>query len=336
MLNDPTLANGQHGASRRDLIEVVAEVVVELVKAKGGATREAEARGDVVERVDRLHHVTQLHLVRRRTDHQARYAAQIREIEATVVRRAVVTHEAGAVEDHAHGELLDGDIVHHLVVCTLHERRVDGAERLEALDRHACGKCDSMLLGDANVVRALGEALPELVNTRAAGHGGGDGHHRAVRRRDVDQRVREHRRVRGSLRWSGELFARRDVELGHTVILVRGGLGRGVAFALVGLHVQQHWLRALAVADVLEDRHQVVEVVSVDRANVVEAELLKQSSARHHAAGILVDLGVGLLDLGRKELVDRLSRVAERLERFRRDQPCCVRRERARWPRASS
>jgi hypothetical protein len=76
--------------------------------------------------------------------------------------------------------------------------------------------------------------------------------------------------------------------------LVGGGLCGRIALALVGLDVEQDGLRAAAVADVLQDRHQVIEVVPVHRSDVVEAELLKEGAARHHAARVLVDLGVDL------------------------------------------
>merc|ERR1719217_1176755 len=80
-----------------------------------------------------------------------------------------------------------------------------------------------------------------------------------------------------------------------------------------------------AVAHVLEDGHQVVEVVAVDGADVVEAELLEEGAARDHAARILVELGVGLLDLLGEELVDALGDVAEVLEGLGRDEARRVR-----------
>jgi hypothetical protein len=46
----------------------------------------------------------------------------------------------------------------------------------------------------------------------------------------------------------------------------------------------------LHVADVLQDRQQMVEVVAVDRTDIIEAELLEQRAAVHHkAAGVFFD-----------------------------------------------
>ena len=55
--------------------------------------------------------------------------------------------------------------------------------------------------------------------------------------------------------------------------LVRGLLRGRVAVALLGLDVEQHRLVAAAVAHVLEDGHQVVQVVAVDGAAVKECSM---------------------------------------------------------------
>mmetsp|Transcript_12361 Transcript_12361/g.40588 ORF Transcript_12361/g.40588 Transcript_12361/m.40588 type:complete len:214 (-) Transcript_12361:709-1350(-) len=184
-----------------------------------------------------------------------------------------------------------------------------------------------MLLGDANVEGALREPLAELVHAGAAGHGCGDGHHRAVGGGDVDERVGEDGGVGRSGGGGGQLLAGGDVELGNAVVLVRGSLRGRVALALVGLNVQQHRLPSAAVADVFKDGDQVVQVVAVDGPDVVKAELLEEGAAGHQPAGVLVDLGVGLLNLRGEELVDALGNIAEVLEGLGCDQAGGVRRE---------
>ena len=72
-------------------------------------------------------------------------------------------------------------------------------------------------------------------------------------------------------------------------------------------------LRALQLAHVGERRHQRVDVVAVDRADVVEAELLEQRAGQHHALDVL------LRALG--ELVHR-RQLATALP-CRRGAPCC-------------
>mmetsp|Transcript_6569 Transcript_6569/g.27608 ORF Transcript_6569/g.27608 Transcript_6569/m.27608 type:complete len:481 (-) Transcript_6569:256-1698(-) len=251
--------------------------------------------------------------------------------------RPVVADEPRAVEDEADGEFLDDDVVHELVVAALEERRVDAAERLEPLDGQARRKGHGVLLGDPDVVRSLGEPSAEDVHARAARHGGRDADDVAVVFGDLDQLVREDRRQgrrlgRGAGHGDGlDLAARADVELGDAVHLVGGRHGGRVAHALLGLEVQQHGLVLVGrVAEVLEDGHQVVEVVPVDGADVVEPELLEERAAGDDAARVLVDARVEGLHLGRHEIRDLLGDVAEVGERLGRDEPRRVRRERAR------
>mmetsp|Transcript_12110 Transcript_12110/g.15458 ORF Transcript_12110/g.15458 Transcript_12110/m.15458 type:complete len:201 (-) Transcript_12110:68-670(-) len=193
-----------------------------------------------------------------------------------------------------------------------------------------------MLLSDADVKSALGKALTELVYTCATRHGSGYGDNRTVSCGDVNKRVGEDRRVGRRLGGRGQLLAGGHIKLGHAVVLIRGLLGRWVALALVSLDVKQHGLLATTVADVLQDGHKVVEVVSIDRPDVVESELLEERPTRDHAAGILVNLGISLLDLRGEELVDALRDVAEVLEGLGGDQARGVCRERTGGHRPTS
>lgn len=61
-----------------------------------------------------LDHVHELDLIRGGHDDDVRQRAEVGEVEAAVVRRAVVADESRAVEDHPHRQLLDHDVVHHL------------------------------------------------------------------------------------------------------------------------------------------------------------------------------------------------------------------------------
>ena len=211
----------------------------------------------------------------------------------------VGAHQARPVDGEAHRQLLDGDVVHHLVVAALQEGGIDGAERLHAVGREARGEGHRMLLGDADVEGALGEALAEQVQPGARGHGRGDGEDLVVGLGLADQRLGEDLGVAGRVALGLGLLAGDHVELGHRVVLVLGGLGRGIALALVGDHVHQH--RAVGdVAHVLQHRHQVVHVVAVDRADVVEAQLLEEGAAGGHAAGVFLGLARGLLQRARQ------------------------------------
>ena len=212
--------------------------------------------------------------------------------------RAVGADQAGAVDGEAYRQLLDGDVVHHLVVAALQEGRIDRRERLEALAGEAGGESDAVLLGDADIEGALGKALGELVEAGARRHGRGDGHDLPVGLGLGDQRLGEHG---GVLRRVGDrlgLLAGHDIELHDAVVLVVARLGRRIALALLGHDMDQDRLVEPAVARVLQDRQQVVEIVTVDRADIVEAQLVEQGAAGHEAA---------------RELLGALGRELERL-----------------------
>ncbi len=113
--------------------------------------------------------------------------------------------------------------------------------------------------------------------------------------------------------WLGfRLRAGGDVELDHRVIFVGGSFRRTVALALLRHDVDQD-RAGLHVADVLQNGEQMVEIMAVDRADIIEAELLEQRAAVHHeAAGIFLDAVGAVGDDFRQPLVDLLGRFAQR------------------------
>ena len=68
----------------------------------------------------------------------------------------------------------------------------------------------------------------------------------------------------------------------------------------------------LGIAHVFQHRQQMVEIVAVDRADIVEAELLEQRAAGEEAARIFLDAQRLLLDELRQPLGDLLADLAQR------------------------
>ncbi|PAV93640.1 hypothetical protein WR25_16468 [Diploscapter pachys] len=66
----------------------------------------------------------------------------------------------------------------------------------------------------------------------------------------------------------------------------------------------------LGIADVLEHRDQMVEVVPVDRPDVIEAQLLEQRAAHRHAAGEFVGLARRVMERPRQAAGEALQDVA--------------------------
>lgn len=68
-----------------------------------------------------------------------------------LVRLAVSTHNACAVDSKQDRQLLDGNVMDHLVVGALQEGGINGDNRVITANRQACRKGHRVLLGNGNV-----------------------------------------------------------------------------------------------------------------------------------------------------------------------------------------
>ena len=146
-----------------------------------------------------------------------------------------------------------------------------------------------MLLSDPDVKGAVRVGLGELVDPGPARHRGGDRANPGIAVGQLGQSFAEHVLIGWGFCRSLDLFAGDHVELLHPMVLVSAGFGRSVALALLGDDMDQ--TRAFGgIADILEHRDQLFEVVAVDRTDVVEAKLFEQGPAHRHPASELVGL----------------------------------------------
>ncbi len=200
--------------------------------------------------------------------------------------------------------------MHHLVIGALQERRVDDCERFVAFGGEARREGDGMLLGNADIEGAVGEFLAEQIEPGARGHCGCDGDDLGVLLGLLDEAFGEHLGVGGGGRLGLGLGAGGDVEGHHAVILVGRGLGGRIALALLGDDMDQD-RPGLGVAHVLQHRHQMIEIVPVDRPHIVEAQLLEHGAAGDERAGVLLDLHRALLKEFRQPVRELLAYLAE-------------------------
>ena len=146
-----------------------------------------------------------------------------------------------------------------------------------------------MLLGDADVEAcASGNALPKMSSPVPDGMAAVMATILSSLRGLLDQALGEHLGVGRRVGLRLGLRAGDDVELDDAVIFVGGCFGRRIALALLGDDMDQD-RPVVGVAHVLQDRQQMVEIVAVDRADIVEAELLEQRAAGDQAAGIFLE-----------------------------------------------
>ena len=69
-----------------------------------------------------IHHVAEFQFIHRRSDRKSRHGTECSHVEDPVVGHAVLAHDAAPVEAHHHGQILNRDVVDHIVVSPLHER----------------------------------------------------------------------------------------------------------------------------------------------------------------------------------------------------------------------
>ena len=135
-----------------------------------------------------------------------------------------------------------------------------------------------------------------------------------VATRLLDQRVGEDAGIGGRVGLGLGLRAGDDVERGNAVILVVGRLGRRIALALLGHDMDEH-RPVLHVAHILQDRQKMVEIVAVDRPDVIETKLLEQGAAGPEVAAVLLGqpgLVVDELRQAPRQLLGRVRAASDR------------------------
>ncbi len=169
-----------------------------------------------------------------------------------------------------------------------------------------------MLLGDTDVVAALGEGFGEPVEPGAGRHRRGDRHDLLVGLRLLDQRIGEHLGEARRADARRLLRSGHDIEPPHAMELVGGILRVLVALALLGDDVDQD-RAVLRVAHIAQDREQMIEIMPIDWTDIIEAELLEQRAAGPEASCIFLGArGATLPGLG-QDLGELLRPVAELL-----------------------
>ena len=103
------------------------------------------------------------------------------------------------------------------------------------------------------------------------------------------------------------------------------GFGGGIAFALAGDDVKQDGaaggFRTIGITQVAQDGEEVIEVVTVDGADIVEAHFLEQGAAGEHAAREFLGAAGGAFDGFRKALGHPRRKIAQAEEGIGREQP---------------
>ena len=197
------------------------------------------------------------------------------------MRRSVLTDDAGAIERERDRYVHQANVVHDLVIGALQECGIDGGNGPHPFAGKPDGEIHRVLLRNPDIEKAVGELFGKLVQTGALRHRRRDGYNTRVSFCQVAHRLAEDGRIARGL---GRRFVerpRRDVKLGHAVILHGQLFCMAVAFALLCHHVQQN--RTRLVFHLGERVKYFLEIMAVNRPYVIEPELLKHHSGNKQA-----------------------------------------------------
>ncbi len=225
----------------------------------------------------------QFGLVGCRHNHHAGQGGKERRIERACVGRTVRANETGTVDRETNWQILDRHVMHDLIVAALQEGRIQRAERFIAVCGEARSKGDSMLFGNADVEGARREKFSKLVQPGAVRHGSGHANDLLVKCGFLHESFGKNAGVARCVRLGFRLRAGDDIELVDAVIFIGRRFGRSVTLAFLR-HNMNEDRTFLVVTHVAQNRKQVLERVTVDRADMVEAQFLEQCAAGHVTA----------------------------------------------------
>ncbi len=196
------------------------------------------------------------------------------EVEEPLVGFAVLAHDAAPVHGQDHRQVLQADVVEHLVVGPLHKGGVDGAHRLHALQGQPRGEGYRVLFTNAHIEKPFREALAEIHQAGAIGHGRGDGHDLGVFLGQAHQGVAKDFGVGRHL--ADTLLDHAGIGVEAAQAVKAGGVRfrRLIALALGGEDVHQNG--APQLLDVLQDFDEVIQAVAFHRPQVGEFEGLEE------------------------------------------------------------
>ena len=231
------------------------------------STRITDGKRTVVGRGG-MHEIPQLGFVARTCYYHAWNRAHICQIEQAVVRHSILTNQPRAVDTEGYGESLNGYIVDYLIITSLQERGIYGDKRFQTLLCEPSGKCHGMPFRDTHIEHSMWHLFLQHRNRCTRRHGGCDAHNSAVGTSYLQQRVAkyilEFRRSFGLILGSPPACDR--VETARSVPYSRIFLGRSIAFALYGLHMQQ--FGAFHVLDVVEHPDKGIYIMAVNRSEI--------------------------------------------------------------------
>jgi hypothetical protein len=197
-------------------------------------------------------------------------AAQIGDIESTLMRLAIVANDAAAVNGEDYRQILDAHIVNDLIKGPLEEGRVNGNEGNEPLSSQSGSEGDGMLLTNAGIEDTLGEFASSTSEASSVNHGSGDGHYPAI----LQHQAKGSSTKDFAIGWGG---AGPGAIGRYAVKLDRVGFGQRIAFALFGQDVNEGRF-GFMVSGPAQGCLKLLDVVTIHWAEVDKAKALPEGA----------------------------------------------------------
>ena len=109
----------------------------------------------LLQREGEIERLAELCFISRGHEHHAGEAAQVGDVQETMVNRSVAAHQPGAVDAKDHGQALKRHFLKNLIKGPLKKSGIDRADRLHACLGHTC--CQGRRVDDLRVHAVHGE-----------------------------------------------------------------------------------------------------------------------------------------------------------------------------------
>ena len=106
-----------------------------------------------------------------------------------------------------------------------------------------------------------------------------------------------------------------NVKLRHSVVFLPALTHKGMAPALFGDHMQQHRTAIGAIFEVAQDRHQLIQIMTINRADIEKPELGENGAAADNAARHFLGPLGGAFKFGRKTAGNLFRQLPDRMKR---------------------
>ena len=191
---------------------------------------------------------------------------------------AVFADNTATIQSKNHREVLDANIMQHLVIGPLQKGGINGYHRTNAFHGQTGGEGDGVLFTDPHIKKTIRVMEPEIHQAGAVGHGRSDSHNTMVLPSQLDQGVAEYSSICGKV--AHRLFRFTGLQIKATQAVKAGGIafGRFVAFALGGEDMDQD--RPGKIFHVAKGFQEMVETMALNRSQVIKLKSFKEHAGR--------------------------------------------------------